>query len=197
MPKYLFVCYNGGTGGEQLAQKLSQLDKCYTLDFHMWNGRTINHNHLNDFQVLERGKPLSSTNLTEKYHVVPTHCRPEDVKYDGLKITINFPRDPILIKEIEDNCYNKLWCFNDYDFKNKMSEYTRFGEMTQEVYEMIKDPSCTYGQMIGMAKGLTWDQWWDEYMEDLFEYKTGDDILAIDYIMPQPIEIIEQINSMI
>ena len=51
--------------------------------------------------------------------------------------------------------------------------------------------------MIGMAKGLTWDQWWDEYMEDLFEYKTGDDILAIDYIMPQPIEIIEQINSMI
>ena len=78
-----------------------------------------------------------------------------------------------------------------------MSEYTRFGKMTQEVYEMIKDPSCTYGQMIGMAKGLTWDQWWDEYMEDLFEYKTGDDILAIDYIMPQPIEIIEQINSMI
>ena len=78
-----------------------------------------------------------------------------------------------------------------------MSEYTRFGEMTQEVYEMIKDPSCTYGQMIGMAKGLTWDQWWDEYMEDLFEYKTGDDILAIEYIMPQPIEIIEQINRMI
>ena len=65
MPKYLFVCYNGGTGGEQLAQKLSQLDKCYTLDFHIWNGRTINNNHLNDFQVLERGKPLSSTNLTE------------------------------------------------------------------------------------------------------------------------------------
>tara|TARA_Y100001970_G_scaffold88125_1_gene111246 strand:- start:13453 stop:14046 length:594 start_codon:yes stop_codon:yes gene_type:complete len=197
MPRYLFVCYNGGAGGEQLAQRISQLDKCYTLDYRMWNGRTINYNHLNDYQVLERGKPLLSTNLSEKYHVIPTHCRPEDVKYDGLKITINFPTDPVLVKELEDNCYNKLWCFNDMDFKNKMSEYTRHGEITQDVYDMLKDSTCTYGDIIQKAKGLNWKQWWNAYLEETFAYKTTGDVLAIEYIIPQPIEIIEQINNMI
>ena len=75
---------------------------------------------------------------------------------------------------------------------------TIYGKITQEVYEMLKDPSCTWGHMVEKSKGLTFDQWWNEdMMTDIFEYETADDILAIEYIMPQPIEIIEQINHMI
>ena len=198
-PKYLFVCYNTGGGGERLAQRLSQLDKCYTLNFRMWGDKTVCYDHLDIYQHLEYGKPLESTSLTEKYHVIPTHCRPEDVKYDGLKVTINFPKDPLLIEELKDNCYRKFWCYDGDNFKDKMREYnTRYGKITQEVYEMLKDPSCTWGHMVEKSKGLTWDQWWDEHIiADIFEYETADDILAIEYIMPQPIEIIEQINRMI
>ena len=196
MSKNIFICYNGGTGGEQLGLKISQLDKCYTLEHHTWKDRTIVES-LNHWEQLEQGQGLRQTDLTDKYHVIPTHLSPEQISLEGFKVVINFPTEPALIEEVKQNAYNKIWCFNGMTFSNRVKEYQRHGIVDNDVYEMIKDADCTYGQMYEKATGMDWNMWWDSYMEETFSYKNSDNLLAIEYQIPQPIEIIEQINSMI
>ena len=55
-------------------------------------------------------------------------------------------------------------------------------------------------KVVYMANRFSSSPYFDNTYDDainIFDYKTADDILAIEYIMPQPIEIIEQINRMI
>lgn len=196
MSKKIFISYNCGAGGEQLGLRISQLDKCYTLEYRKWNDRTIVES-LNHWEQLEQGQGLKHTDLTEKYHVIPTHLAPERIPFEGFKVVINFPTEPALTEEIKQNAYNKLWCFNDMSFANRLKEYQRHGVVDGDVYEMIKDADCTYGQMYEKATGMNWDMWWDSHLLETFSYKNSENLLAIDYKIPQPIEIIEQINSMI
>lgn len=197
MSNYIFICYTGGTGGEQLGLRVSQLDKCYTLEHWKWKDRTIVES-LNHWEQLEQGQGLTQTNLTEKYHVIPTHLAPEHIPYEGFKIVINFPTEPALIEEVKQHAYNKIWCFNAMSFVNKVKEYQRHGVVDSDVYEMIKNADCTYGQIIEKTRGWTFDWWWNSYLEEnTMFYKNSENLLAIDYQIPQPIEIIEQINSMI
>lgn len=196
MSNYIFICYNGGAGGEQLALRVSQLDKCYTLKYQKWKDRTMVES-LNHWLQLEQGQGLTQTDLKEKYHVIPTVLAPEHIPYEGFRVVINFPTEPALIKEVKQNAYNKIWCYNGMSFANRLEEYQRHGTVDSDVYEMIKDSDCTYGQIYEKTRGMNWDTWWDSYMEETFSYKNSENLLAIDYQIPQPIEIIEQINSMI
>ena len=196
MTNYIFICYNGGAGGEQLGLRVSQLDKCYTLKHRKWKDRTIVES-LNHWQQLEQGQGLKHTDLTEKYHVIHTHLAPEHIPFEGFKVVINFPTEPALIEEIKQNAYNKLWCFDDMSFANRLKVYQRHGEVDRDVYEMLKDADCTYRQIYEKDTGMNWDMWWDSYLQETFSYKNSENLLAIDYKIPQPIEIIEQINSMI
>lgn len=113
---FVFVCYDHGTGGENIALQISQLDCCYDLPARRVGHRTITQDcfrkalqkpHSDWQSTVQQAVP--GTLYTEKLHVVPSHVEPCELKKYfpySLYVVINFPSDPT---SVHLSVYRKVW----------------------------------------------------------------------------------------
>ena len=109
---FVFVCYDHGTGGENIAQQISQLDCCYDLPARRVGHRTITQdcfqkalqNPYSDWQsTVQQAVPA------DRLHVVPSHVEPRELKKlfpRAWYVVINFPSDPT---SVHLSVYRKVW----------------------------------------------------------------------------------------
>ena len=118
---FLFVCYKAGSGGENLATKISKFDNCVPLDFYKTpEDRTvivgeffkkIFLNVVGPFEkLLENAqKIIDNTNLNNKIHVVPSHWDyPWLVPYFPNSKFVRIIFDDFGIEKIQENKLKKI-----------------------------------------------------------------------------------------
>jgi hypothetical protein len=106
MTRFIFVCYPHGSGGEQLAVKISKLPFCYTLAYTLRGKRTIAHDIFKSGMLSTFYKSnydnykIPTTSLL---NVVPTHRSPDelDKKWPGsIYVVIEIPTDPEWVRKL-------------------------------------------------------------------------------------------------
>jgi len=114
--KFIFVCYEHGTGGENLAVAISKLPFCEDLKHEKHSGRTWTYDCFNKLFL----RPYKSDWMIEAeqiqksdtVRVVPSHYRPEKLKLlypDEIYVIINIPRTPIGITRLMKRIYKHVW----------------------------------------------------------------------------------------
>ena len=124
--KFIFVCYNHGCGGEQLAVKISVLPQCNDLQYTKRGKRTVAHD------VFKSG--LKSVNRTRDYkptytglwNVVPTHASPDDLCGDfpdSIFVLVEVPTDPEMQRKLILRTYRYFALSPCLSWQEAMGEY--------------------------------------------------------------------------
>ncbi len=116
MFKFLFVCYNHGAGGENLAVRLSAHEKFTTLAHDMMGDRTWSYDvfeklFLKPFDADWKNK-VKDIEQNDLIDVIPSHYSPTTLRQyfpDELYVVINYPTSPQAFKSYKDGIYNKVW----------------------------------------------------------------------------------------
>ena len=116
MDKFIFVCYEHGTGGESLSVELSQLPFCQTLRYEKHAGRTWTYDcfdklFLRNFQA-DWISQASQIKSNSQIRVVPSHYRPEELMKlfnDAIFVVINSPKRETDIASLLKRIYRQVW----------------------------------------------------------------------------------------
>lgn len=193
MSKFIFVCYNNGCGGEQLAVKISQLDECEPLEFTRRGKRTIAHDAFKSGLVsVLRKKEISPPN-TDLWQVAPAHISPDELVEDfpdSVFVVINMP---ITNEQKRTHILRKYRYFdmsiND-TLQQRVGEYIdRGGDLNdkQKVMKLAKKPMSNL-DIRCLAKGVepTKENRRRLFFESIphkpIEYKHASNVIEIDFI---------------
>ena len=126
MNKFIFVCYDHGTGGENLSLKISQKDYCETLKNHAQGGRTWTNDVFEKslLSVTESWhEKISNISHCDLWRVVPSHRTPDEIKQhlpNSLFVVINYPVDSQQINHLQNRIYKKVWMTSLDSLKQKI-----------------------------------------------------------------------------
>ena len=116
MDKFIFVCYEHGTGGEGLAVEISKLHFCNDLKYEKHGDRTWRYDYFNKLFLINYQKDWIDQicgNLTGKfYEVIPSHYRPELIqkKYpNAFYVVINSPILTASKENLKKDIFEKVW----------------------------------------------------------------------------------------
>ena len=130
MVKIIFVCYNHGTGGETLSQKISLLEQCNNLTYKKFNERTITNDVFKGTFRYDKFSQQPLPDPSDKWYVVPSHFPPEqlvDIKAIKFYVVINDPitteHDELMNKNIYKNIETNSLFFNIYIFRSSGRQY--------------------------------------------------------------------------
>lgn len=116
MNKFIFVCYEHGTGGESLSVEISRLPFCETLRHEKHSGRTWTFDcfdklFLRNFN--DNWKQIARrVNTDHRVRVVPSHYRPEELKKlfpNEIFVVINSPVTQSDMKKLLKRIYKQVW----------------------------------------------------------------------------------------
>ncbi len=127
MYRFIFVCYNHGAGGENLAVKISKNKKCNNLKYDMMDKRTWSYDYFNKLFL----KPFNNNwkehcteiTKTELIDVIPSHYSPEILKEifpNEFYVVINYPKTNAGIKHLKENTYKKVWASKHNNLHQKL-----------------------------------------------------------------------------
>ena len=116
MHRFLFVCYNHGTGGENLAVQISKNKKCNTLKFDMMDTRTFTYDYFEKLflKPYDSGWKQKCKNIlpSDLIDVVPSHYSPVELKVmfpNAFYVVINYPKTDKAIATLKANIFEKVW----------------------------------------------------------------------------------------
>tara|TARA_R110000851_G_scaffold332263_1_gene507899 strand:+ start:62 stop:751 length:690 start_codon:yes stop_codon:yes gene_type:complete len=114
--KFIFVCYDHGTGGEPLAVAISKLAFCEDLKHEKHSCRTWTYDCFNKLFLLPYKSDwmieAEQIQKSDTVRVVPSHYRPEILKLlypDEIYVIINAPHTPIGITRLMKRIYKHVW----------------------------------------------------------------------------------------
>jgi len=131
MPKFIFVCYEHGTGGEPLAVEISKLKKCNTLNYAMHGIRTWSYDYFDKLFLKSDDKnwkdkiKLDKTS-NEFYYVVPSHYTPSTIKEvfpNDIFVVINSPKTTEGIKNLKKRIFDHVWLTKHNTLQEKIGFY--------------------------------------------------------------------------
>lgn len=116
MYNFIFVCYNHGAGGENLAVQISKSKYCNTLAYDKMGYRTWTYDIFDKFFLKPFNKDwkskLKHVTPTRLIDVVPSHYSPTELKKkfpNELYVVINYPTTPKGLVEYRQAVYQKVW----------------------------------------------------------------------------------------
>tara|TARA_Y100000741_G_C18231529_1_gene550023 strand:- start:110 stop:790 length:681 start_codon:yes stop_codon:yes gene_type:complete len=116
MYNFIFVCYNHGAGGENLAVKISKNKYCNTLAYDKMGYRTWSYDIFDKFFLKPFNKDwqdkLKQVTPTKFVDVVPSHYPPSELKKkfpNELYVVINYPTTTKGVEEFKKAVYQKVW----------------------------------------------------------------------------------------
>ena len=116
MYNFIFVCYNHGAGGENLALQISKSKYCNTLAYDKMGYRTWTYDIFDKFFLKPFDKnwqnKLKQVAPTTLVDVVPSHYSPAELKKkfpNELYVVINYPTTPKGLIEYRQAVYQKVW----------------------------------------------------------------------------------------
>ena len=85
MPKFIFVCFQHGAGGEALSVEISKLKKCNTLNYTKHGPRTWSYDYFDRLFLKYPAKNWKDNIKLDKkankfYYVIPSHYTPDSIK---------------------------------------------------------------------------------------------------------------------
>tara|TARA_A100001011_G_scaffold179470_1_gene188267 strand:- start:7300 stop:7959 length:660 start_codon:yes stop_codon:yes gene_type:complete len=116
MYNFIFVCYNHGAGGENLALQISKSKYCNTLAYDKMGYRTWTYDIFDKFFLKPFDKnwqnKLKQVTPTTLVDVVPSHYSPAELKKkfpNELFVVINYPTTLKGLVEYRQAVYQKVW----------------------------------------------------------------------------------------
>ena len=116
MDKFIFVCYEHGTGGEGLAVEISKLHFCNDLKYEKHGDRTWSFDYFNKLFLKNYQKDwmdqISGNHTGKAYEVIPSHYRPELIqkKYpNAFYVVINSPILTASKENLKKDIFEKVW----------------------------------------------------------------------------------------
>ena len=116
MDKFIFVCYEHGTGGEGLAVEISKLHFCNDLKYEKHGDRTWSYDYFNKLFLKNYQKDwidqISGNHTGKFYEVIPSHYRPELIqkKYpNAFYVVINSPISTASKENLKKDIFEKVW----------------------------------------------------------------------------------------
>jgi|TARA_B100000214_G_scaffold352465_2_gene307718 hypothetical protein len=116
MYNFIFVCYNHGAGGENLALQISKSKYCNTLAYDKMGYRTWTYDIFDKFFLKPFDKnwqnKLKQVAPTTLVDVVPSHYSPAELKKkfpNELYVVINYPTTSKGLVEYRQAVYQKVW----------------------------------------------------------------------------------------
>lgn len=134
MAKFIFVCYDHGTGGEGLSVKISKRDYCNPIESYKQDNRTFTSDVLNKLLLKSSteftwNKQLPEIKDNGKYYVVPSHRQPKEIQNsfpDSIYVVINFPITSELKKHLCTGIKERVWYTSHSNLKEKMGFCTEY-----------------------------------------------------------------------
>ena len=131
MPKFIFVCYEHGTGGEPLAVEISKLKKCNTLSYTKHGIRTWSYDYFNKLFLKSYDKNWKNKIKLDKtsnefYYVVPSHYDPDIIKEvfpNEFFVVINSPKTIEGIKNLKERIFDHVWLTKHNNLQEKIGFY--------------------------------------------------------------------------
>lgn len=131
MPKFIFVCYEHGTGGEPLAVEISKLKKCNTLSYtkhgiRIWSYDYFNKLFLKSYDKNWKNKIKLDKTSNEFYYVVPSHYDPDIIKEvfpNEFFVVINSPKTIEGIKNLKERIFDHVWLTKHNNLQEKIGFY--------------------------------------------------------------------------
>lgn len=133
MPKFIFVCYEQGYGGESLSVEISKLEKCNTLNYNKHGPRTWSCDYFNKLFLKYydnnwKNKIKLDKKTNEFYYVVPSHYDPDILKEvfpNEFFVVINSPKTIEEVKSLKERIFQNVWLTKHNNLQEKIGFYTQ------------------------------------------------------------------------
>jgi len=197
MNKFIFVCYQHGTGGEVLSVEISKLPFCQHLRYEKHSGRTWTFDCF-DKLFLKEFRPdweqkAAQVKPSELVRVVPSHYRPEKLKKlfpDDIFIVINSPSTKSGLTKLLKRIYKQVWLTKHHNLEQKIGYFIQCSGKKpnrDQIKILNKDISNGGIQCLINEEKITKEmikklfRVWAKDFRPLFHYKDGHNLFAIDY----------------
>tara|TARA_B100000424_G_C22883690_1_gene470238 strand:- start:396 stop:1058 length:663 start_codon:yes stop_codon:yes gene_type:complete len=150
MYRFIFVCYQHGTGGERLSVDISLHEKCNNLPHDEMASRTWTYDYFdklflkppeipfNDNWKMQC-KDITSSDLAD---VVPSHYRPERIREvfpNELYVVINTPKTSQQWQDLRKKVYEKVWKTKHENIEQKIGYWKTHTdrEITKDIFKKL------------------------------------------------------------
>lgn len=203
MNRFIFVCYEHGTGGEGLCASISGLPFCEDLKFERMGSRTWTYDYFDKFFLTDLVEgwehSVTADYKGEKYQVIPSHADPFEIQKkfpDAYYIVINSPvtvEDKI---ELKNTIFEKVWKTRHNTFAQRIGYFMQFSEIynkgkkpTRDQLKKLKDDKILNGEIRCLVHGLEPNDdnmkiLWSKHVRTkttLFKHKESATIFPIPY----------------
>ena len=207
MYNFIFVCYNHGAGGENLALQISKSKYCNTLAYDKMGYRTWTYDIFDKFFLKPFDKnwqnKLKQVTPTTLVDVVPSHYSPAELKKkfpNELYVVINYPTTPKGLVEYRQAVYQKVWLSKHNTLQQKVGYWKNNTNkaLTRDIVKKLSknitngDIECIIADMPIIKKNakLLFESKMLK-MKDKFNFKQKQNIIVTTY------EKLSNINSLL
>ena len=207
MYNFIFVCYNHGAGGENLALQISKSKYCNTLAYDKMGYRTWTYDIFDKFFLKPFDKnwqnKLKQGTPTTLVDVVPSHYSPAELKKkfpNELYVVINYPTTSKGLVEYRQAVYQKVWLSKHNTLQQKVGYWKNNTNkaLTRDIVKKLSknitngDIECIIADMPIIKKNakLLFESKMLK-MKDKFNFKQKQNIIVTTY------EKLSNINSLL
>lgn len=133
MNKFIFVCYDHGTGGENLSVQISHREYCETLVHTMHASRTWTEDVFGK-SLLQVNAPwqdrIATIEHSDLWRVVPSHVTPDRIKKylpNSVFVVINYPTSQEQILNLQQGIFQRVWLTSHNSLKQKIGFCKQYG----------------------------------------------------------------------
>ena len=165
MNKFIFVCYDHGTGGENLSLQISKKQYCQTLEHHAQGGRTWTVDVF-DKSLLSLDKnwytQIPHIGKNKLWYVVPSHFTPDEIKQHlpkSLFVVINYPKEYNDQQHLRQRIYEKVWMTSQHSLSQKIGfcKWFNYNIDSKEKLQAV-DKSLNNAHIHCIMHGLEYNQ---------------------------------------
>ncbi len=131
IPKFIFVCFQHGAGGEALSVEISKLKKCNTLDYTKHGPRTWSYDYFDRLFLKYPAKNWKDNIKLDKtsnefYYVVPSHYTPSTIKEvfpNDIFVVITAPKTTEGMNNLKKRIFDHVWLTKHNTLQEKIGFY--------------------------------------------------------------------------
>ena len=131
IPKFIFVCYQHGAGGEPLSVEISKLKKCNTLNYTKHGIRTWSYDYFDKLFLKYYDKNWKDKIKLDKeankfYYVIPSHFTPSTIKEvfpNDIFVVITSPKTTEGIESLKERIFQNVWLTKHNTLQEKIGFY--------------------------------------------------------------------------
>ena len=211
MNKFIFVCYEHGTGGESLSVEISRLPFCETLLHEKHGGRAWTFDCFNKLFLKNYNKDwmqiASQVKPAQKVRVVPSHYTPETLRKlfpNELFVIINSPATQSGMTKLLKRIYKQVWLTKHNRLDQKIGYFIQNcgRNPNREQIKKMNKPISNGGiqclindEKINPSSIKKMFRLWAKNFRPSFFYKDTDKLFTLNFDEKNTNEVIEDLKT--